>query len=186
MPTSGDAAMIPRLAPELPLPPYAFVPGLNPHPQSDPRGHSYGVKPTRPAAPDPVRWQECRPYVHSIDLFNHGYYWEAHEVWESLWHVCGRSGMMADFLKGLIQLAAAGVKVREGRPMGVLKHARRAAELFEQVAHQRRDAEGHFLGLAPVELADFARAVVGDPPRTAEAVSGPVCIVFDRTLCPRD
>ncbi|TGQ49534.1 DUF309 domain-containing protein, partial [Mesorhizobium sp. M1C.F.Ca.ET.210.01.1.1] len=21
-----------------------------------------------------------------IDLFNHGYYWEAHEAWEPLWH----------------------------------------------------------------------------------------------------
>jgi predicted metal-dependent hydrolase len=65
-----------------------------------------------------------------MDLFNHGYYWEAHEAWESLWHAAGRTGPVADFLKGLIKLAAAGVKVAEGNQDGARSHAKRAAELF--------------------------------------------------------
>jgi uncharacterized protein len=40
-----------------------------------------------------------------IDLFNHGEYWEAHEVWESDW-IHDRKGPDSDFYKGLIQIAA--------------------------------------------------------------------------------
>jgi hypothetical protein len=69
-------------------------------------------------------------YLYAIDLFNHGFYWEAHEAWEALWHAAGRRGPTADFLKGLIKLAAAGVKTREGRAAGVRQHAQRAAELL--------------------------------------------------------
>jgi predicted metal-dependent hydrolase len=64
-------------------------------------------------------------------LFNAGYYWEAHEAWEGLWHAHGRLGPTANVLKGLIKLAAAGVKVRQGQPHGIITHARRAASLFE-------------------------------------------------------
>src|SRR5438067_2220491 len=34
---------IPRYCRERPLPPYSYVPALNPHPMSDPRGHSSAV-----------------------------------------------------------------------------------------------------------------------------------------------
>src|SRR5262245_31357021 len=99
---------------------------MAPHPQSDPAGHSYGRHVTPSAVIDDTDWDQSATYLHAIDLFNHGYYWEAHEAWESLWHACGRGGPVADLLKGLIKLAAAGVKVREGRPAGVASHARRA------------------------------------------------------------
>ncbi|WP_292396668.1 DUF309 domain-containing protein, partial [Mesorhizobium sp.] len=50
-----------------------------------------------------------------IDLFNHGYYWEAHEAWEPLWHTAKQSTQHRLFFKGLILLAAAArVKIREG------------------------------------------------------------------------
>ena len=127
--------MTPRLVPDKPFPPYAYVSGRFPHPTSDPAGHSFGA-PAEPAALDPDRWQACRPYLYGIDLFNHGYYWEAHEAWEGLWHGCGRAGPAADLLKGLIRLAAAGVKVREGRPAGVRSHAAAAGRLFRAVARQ--------------------------------------------------
>src|SRR5581483_4448923 len=110
-----------------------FVPGRTPHPKSDPAGHSYGVK-APPVAPlDPERWRECQPYLYGLDLFNGQFYWEAHEQFEALWHAAGRSGVVADFLKGLIQLAATGVKHLEGRPVGVTSHAARAAELWQGI-----------------------------------------------------
>lgn len=78
----------------------------------------------------PEDWRRSEPYLYGIDLFNHGYYWEAHESWESLWHAAGRRGEMADYLKGLIKLAAAAVKAREGNPSGVERHAARATQLL--------------------------------------------------------
>ena len=104
-----------RLVPDEPFPPYAYIPARFPHPVRDPRGHSYGKGDQKVKLPDSDCWQKCRPYLYGIDLFNHGYYWEAHDAWESVWLACGQKGVTADFLKGLIKLAAAGVKAREGK-----------------------------------------------------------------------
>src|SRR5262249_23073005 len=85
-------------------------------------------------------------------------YWEAHEVWEGLWQACGRRGVTADFLKGLIRLAAAGVKARAGKPEGVRSHARAAGRLFEHVARKRGEAAPRYLGLSLDELRRHAMA----------------------------
>jgi hypothetical protein len=169
--------MTARLVPDEPFPPYSFVPGRSPHPVSDPAGHSFGAVPRRPPALDPDRWSANRTYLHAIDLFNAGYYWEAHEAWESLWHACGRSGRTADFLKALIKLAAAGVKVREGRPRGAVSHARAAADRFRRAPPER------YLGLCTNDLICFAEDVAAHPP-TPAAPAAPVEIVFNFALRP--
>jgi predicted metal-dependent hydrolase len=110
---------------------------------------------------DPDRWQDCRPYLYGLDLFNHGYYWEAHETWEDLWHACGRQGLTADFLKGLIKLAAAGVKAREagGIRRGIRSHAQGAADLFRRTAERLGNAGARYLGLSVNDLVIFAQQV---------------------------
>lgn len=67
----------PRFLPDRPFPPYAYVPGDAPHPTRDPGGHSYGAEFEIPEPPDPEDWRACRDYLYGIDLFNHGFYWEA-------------------------------------------------------------------------------------------------------------
>jgi uncharacterized protein len=144
------------------LPPYSYVPGGPwPHPRSSPTGHSYGRKepPARPIEAD--RWASSEVYLRGVSLFNAGYYWEAHEGWESLWHAHERHGPIADILKALIKLAAAGVKVREGHHHGVVVHARRAQKLFEDV----RRADGpSLLGLDLAEWERIAGGLADDPP----------------------
>ncbi|MDZ4659834.1 MAG: DUF309 domain-containing protein [Bythopirellula sp.] len=123
-------ATLPRYS-QRPFPPYSYVPGSGtPHPVSDPQGHMHGIFEATPEPLDPQSWRDSEAYVYGIDLFNHGYYWEAHEAWESLWHAAGHRGPMADFLKGLIKLAAAGVKFREGNSAGVKRHLIRGQELL--------------------------------------------------------
>lgn len=146
-----------RLAPERPFPPYSFVPGKSPHPKSGPAGHSYGVESPPPAPLDPAHWSASRPYLYGLDLFNHQFYWEAHEQFEALWLAAGRAGPVADFLKALIKLAAAGVKHLEQQPQGVKSHAGRAGELLRELTRSRGDSP--FLGFALgslIELADRA------------------------------
>ena len=104
-----------RYADHLPLPPYTYVPGRTPHPISDPRGHGFMGMTIGDGDVDLARWRGCTAYCYGVDLFNEGFYWEAHEVWETLWRRAGRTGPLADFLKGLIKLAAALVKARQGR-----------------------------------------------------------------------
>jgi hypothetical protein len=151
----------PRFLPEMPLPPYAHVPGRTPHPESDPAGHSFGLARPEATPVDPERWRGSREYLRGLDLFNHGFYWEAHEQWEALWHAAGRRGRIADFLKGLIKLAASGVKHLEGVPAGSKGHAQRAAELWREVA-RGTGAEADLLGLRLGELIALGEQVGRD------------------------
>ncbi len=153
---------IPRYLPDVPFPPYTYVPGQTPHPISDAAGHMHGEQ-AEPAELDVENWQRCTTYLRGIDLFNHGYYWEAHEVWEALWHAAGRRGPVADFLKGLIKLAAAGVKSLEGSMIGRQRHARRAAELLELAANESAfDEHSRLMGLKVRQIARFAEKAAKD------------------------
>lgn len=148
-----------RFLPDAAFPPYTFVPGRTPHPVRDPGGHLFGQTPELPPPLDPERWQDSRAYLHGIDLFNHGYYWEAHEVWEGLWRAAGRTGRTGDFLKGLIKLAAAGVKVRQGQPRGIASHAAGAAELFRDILRHLGGVDARYLGLRLHDLLAFAAQI---------------------------
>lgn len=119
----------------LPFPAYRFVPGVTPHPRSSPQGHSFGdpEPECQPLLPD--RWWECQNYLFAWDLFNHAYYWEAHEQWEAVWIALERRGFYADFLKGLIKMTAMGVKVLEKNATGFQRHQRRAMELQSQTSN---------------------------------------------------
>ncbi len=125
--------MAKRYLPDEPFPPYSYVPGKFPHPIRDPQGHSFGKVETPIPRPDAAAWRDCRTFLWGVDLFNAGYFWEAHEAWEQAWHACGRQGPEADFFKALIKLAAAGVKAREENDAGVGRHSRRAVELLDSV-----------------------------------------------------
>jgi uncharacterized protein len=152
-----------RYVPQRPFPPYAFVPGRNPHPVSDPAGHSHGETPSAAEPLDPQHPQASPEFLFAIDLFNHGYYWEAHESWESLWHAAGHAGPVAVLLKGLIKLAAAGVKAREGNAAGVLRHARRAAELFRRAADSDCELCGLFTALGGTNLISRCDQLAASP-----------------------
>jgi uncharacterized protein len=151
------------------FPPYAFVPGLWPHPHSDPAGHRFAVE--CPARLD-ADWPSSPTFLRGIELFDAGYCWEAHEAWESMWHAAGRRGPVAEFLKALIQLAVVGVKVREGRPGGAKAHAARAAELFRSLDPTA------FPGFDLAELIRRADALASLPPPIPPEPRRPVERVF--------
>jgi hypothetical protein len=96
------------------------------------------------------RWAESRSYLYGLDLFNMGFYWESHDEWERLWRATGADGMVGKFLKGLVKLAAAGIKVREESIHGVRRHAASAGEVFADVAAET-DLE-RYCGLAFEDL----------------------------------
>lgn len=157
-----------RLAPELPFPAYAYVPGRHRHPARAGARHT-------PDGGAPGTTQ-----LYALDLFNHGYYWEAHEAWEALWHELARHGPEGRLLRALIALAAAGVKAREGNARGVVRHLGRAAALLRDLGAERPVV----LGLNVAEIAAFAESVAAAPPcRPAEPGAAPQ-IVFPARLTP--
>ncbi|WP_437228675.1 DUF309 domain-containing protein [Planctomicrobium sp. SH661] len=138
------------------LPKYTYVPGVSPHPVSDPAGHSFG-------AARPIPTGSLQP---GANLFDHGYYWEAHEAWEAEWLAAGRTGPDADVIKGLIKLAACGVKCLEQNEAGARRHAQRGAELFRQAANMNPQILStgciERLSLRATQLASQATAATTD------------------------
>ena len=172
----------PRLLPEKSFPTYAYLPGKHPHPVRDPLGHSYRNDPVTIAlaealGSDVFRW--------GIDLFNHGYYWEAHEDWEPLWHAAKRSTQHRLFFKGLILLAAAGVKIREGKRVAAVRHATKAAALFRQVVMVPSRLFETALGMTPAALAEYAEAAVTSRVVLPEPKPDEPEPVFDFILAPK-
>ena len=143
---------IPRLIPGYSLPPYAYTPGLSPHPTRDPEGHNLKIKIEGNDTFNEEQWEACEPYLLGFDMFNHGFYWEAHEAWEALWQAIEREGWRAKFLKGLIKLAASGVKARQGSQPGVKNLADGAIKEFKAVESRIQNDCGNYMGLDLKEL----------------------------------
>ncbi len=114
-----------------PLPVYRHVPGQTPHPTGDPAGHSYGLP--EPTLPDlnQTPWSASEDYLHGIDLFNAGYWWECHEALEGLWHAAGHGSPAGHMLQAVIQCGAAHLQYAD-KPRGarrLVAYARRHAKL---------------------------------------------------------
>jgi hypothetical protein len=154
-----------RYAPGRAFPPYAFLPGRDPHPTRDPAGHSFGraSESTRPL--DPQCWRENVPYLFGVDLYNHAFLWEAHEAWEDVWHATKADRIQALFLQGLIQCAAAWLKIPMQQPRGLERLSHMALEKLEQV----RRAEGpRYMGLALLPFSEAVRIFAETSPTTVE------------------
>jgi uncharacterized protein len=176
------------------LPPYSYVPGHeHPHPVTDPRGHLYGHTHSAPIPSESLAQLPTEPasrrqalaallattplWLYALDLFNEGFYWESHEAWESFWHALGRTTPEAQFVQGLIHLAAACVKIREGRPEGVRRHTQRARTLLGDFGAARiGDAGVHTatLGLAPESVSSVIRELEHHRPECWHTSKTPV------------
>ncbi len=118
----------PLRVPDWPLPPYRFVPGLNPHPFRHPDGHMYtdGSPPPAETWDPTVSWEQDTAWLRGLDLFDHCFYWEAHEVWEGIWRSAPRDDPYAELLQGLIQAAAFLLKQHMGQEAAA-EHLRSAS-----------------------------------------------------------
>jgi hypothetical protein len=154
-----------RYAPARPFPAYAYLPGRDPHPTGDPRGHSF-ASPEAPAAYlPPASWRENHDYLYGVDLYNAGYLWEAHEAWEGLWHEAKHDALQAPFLQGLFQCAAAALKVTMGQPNGVVRLAEQGTARLERVA---REAGSRFMGLDVPAFVTAFRVFAASRPDAAD------------------
>jgi hypothetical protein len=170
-----------RWLPQKSFPPYAYLPGRNPHPVRDPTGHSYHVGPL-PVATEASLGSDA--FLWGLDLFNHGYYWEAHEAWEGLWQVADRDNPLRMLFKSLILLSAAGVKVRERKNAAAARHAVRAAALLRELLKVQDSTIERALGMSPATLAEHAEAATGIPAELRATAPGQPQSVFNFILGP--
>lgn len=148
------------------FPRYAFLPGRDPHPTRDPAGHSFGLEEEEPLPVAPTAWRRCPSYLWGVDLYNHEYFWEAHEAWEGLWQVSKAERIQALHLQALIQCAAAWLKIPMGQPLGTERLVALALEKLEEVA---RRAGSPYMG---VDLPAFSAAARAFAASRASTCSG--------------
>jgi len=70
-----------------------------------------------PPDPTPDAEEEARLFHEGLRLFNDSEWFEAHEVWEDIWHMA--SGAKKRFYQGLIQYSVTIEHIRRGNPRGV-------------------------------------------------------------------
>jgi hypothetical protein len=115
----------PRCCPQRSLPEREFIPGRGSKPElSDEPAH------------DALLW--------GVDLYNHGFAWEAHEAWEGLWRSAKHDEAQATFLQGLIQCAAARVKMSMGDGAATQRLLERGLARLSSVREQHGD---RYMGL---------------------------------------
>ena len=120
--------------PQYPLPAYAHHPGKTPHPCSHPEGHSYQKKSQGIVDLNLNDWKTCEPYLQGFDYYNQGYYWEAHEIWEELWHASQRSTTKGGkLLQALICLTGSALKNKMNESEQSQRLLKKANELFLKV-----------------------------------------------------
>jgi hypothetical protein len=105
-----------RRLPTIALPASTFVAGRTPRPADGWFDHV-----------DRADW-----FDFGCDLFDGGFYFEAHELWEQCWRAARDVNNVDDarFLQGLIKLAAAGVKWLAQAPEPMSSHLRGAVKLL--------------------------------------------------------
>jgi predicted metal-dependent hydrolase len=162
-----------RYAPTRSFPPYAFLPGRDPHPTRDPEGHSFEADEESPGYFAPESWRDNPDYLFGVDLYNHGYLWEAHEAWEGLWHAAKPDVNQAAFLQGLIQCAAACLKIKMEQPRGLERLSALGVEKLERVG---REEGAQYMGLDPTLFTAEIRAFAASSP---ESIDGRPTIELD-------
>jgi hypothetical protein len=122
------------------FPEYAHRPGETIHPNQE-GGHSFEKTEPKAIALDVSNFADHPEYLFGFDLYNHGYFWEAHVYWEACWHAVGRKGDVADLLKSLILLSAGRLKYVLNQREPAIVHWKRSYELVSNLAQH------HLLGL---------------------------------------
>jgi hypothetical protein len=121
-----EAVTLPRYT-RTPLPARPWLGGPGRHPSEEPGR-------VAPSAPE-VPWGELAHtelFRLGVDLFNHGFYWEAHEAWRPLWSECPSGSALRAGLGGLIRMAAARLKLEMKCGSGARKLGREAIALLDE------------------------------------------------------
>lgn len=143
-----------------PFPTYRYLPfqgrSSKPHPRNDPGGHSYDEEEEYLPHFIAEHWNDCELFLYGVDLFNHGYWWEAHEAWEAVWLAAGQKKTVCGrFVQGLIQLSGAQLK----RFIGEMRGAR---SLTSAGCEKLSEIEGRYLGIHVAELIAEAKRCLSE------------------------
>lgn len=73
-----------------------------------------------------------------LDLYGHGFFWEAHEVLEAVWMQCPQNSVERYFVQAIIQISNARLKLTMKRPKAAERLFDRASNLFHEAGLQSK------------------------------------------------
>ena len=146
-----------------PYPSNAHVPGRTPRPLESP---AFDAAAAAPVYTVDRMWSQNTTYLYGIDLYNSGYFWEAHEVWEPVWMRSAGNSRERIVVQGLIQLSNACLKLLMERPEAAARLLVIAREKIIDAARPAPVMMGLELDPLSVQIAGYsallARHVSGD------------------------
>lgn len=149
-----------------PFPDQRHVPGQTSRPTASP---AFDAAQSAPIYTLDRQWRENATYLYGVALYNAGFFWEAHEVWEAVWMRAAGNSRERLLLQGLIQLSNGCLKVVMDR--------RPAARRLLDIAHDKLTEASHggaeTMGVELEPLASAIRAfaeLVDDESRVSEDV----------------
>lgn len=113
------------------------------------------VKALCPKVTEPDNWRENRTYRYGWSLFEAGFYWEAHEVWEPVWLASRPNSLERSFLKAAIQMTNACLKQAMGNSNAARRLFDEVEELLDELKTGLRAKDETYMG---VDLAGFVRS----------------------------
>jgi len=148
---------------------------MMPHPVIDPKGHSFQKEEEKPGYLPPEKWMSNDHYLFGVDLFNHGYWWEAHEAWETIWLTTQKTDLEGQYLQGLIQFSAALLKLFGGSKKGFDNLWREAQKrlnfcLKELGEKKKRQLMGHDLAAWMNRVETFCASLEPAEGQTCDAL----------------
>ena len=145
------------------LPDEPHVPGLNIRP---PDAAISRIARTAPRPTSSTKWRDNEAHVAGLRLYAHGYYWEAHEVWEPVWMHAFLKSQERELTQGLIQLANAALKLKMAQPKASLRLASVAERHFREAGF---GAAAIVMGVDVAAMSKAARAFVENLNRDGDA-----------------
>jgi hypothetical protein len=151
----GVCAMLQDMTPmTFALPARRHIPGTTSVPDRAPLDAIKALTPPRITVDS---WRDAPAYAYGLHLHAHGYFWEAHEVWEAVWLATAPNSQERHLLAGLIQLANACLKLEMVQPKAALRLLQASQD------HLAECRSGALLGLDPAalvhDIAAFAHQV---------------------------
>jgi hypothetical protein len=148
---------------KLPLPETAHIPGINPRPDLM---FLESVSAYALAVTDEKHWKTNLPWLYGLKLFNNGFYWEAHEVWETVWMNAPPNSPEKQFVQGVIHFANGLLKIRMSRPKAALKLFALSTQDIEQAVLRRAEPDNQtYMGLVLADLRKNLVSASGKDPK---------------------
>jgi hypothetical protein len=147
-----------RPADSIPLPAWRYIPGVNARHADD------AFEVVKVLCPPHVTEEGAaanEAWAYGLRLFNDGYYWEAHEVLETVWMQAAPNSRERALVRAVIHLANGALKLAAGKPAAA---KRLAALATDSVAASHAGGLDRVMGLAADELRAIAGGLAeGDP-----------------------